>query len=60
MRWETIDGIEGTLAVTDLAPILLTSLLLPILHRSTSSRIVNVSSWSHRRAKLNQDNLQMK
>src|SRR5215207_2040263 len=59
-RWETADGIEGTLAVIHLAPVLLTSLLLPMLHRSAPSRIVNVSSWSHRRAKLNLDDLQMK
>jgi NAD(P)-dependent dehydrogenase (short-subunit alcohol dehydrogenase family) len=31
-----------------------------MLHISAPSRIVNVSSWSHRWAKLNQDDLQMK
>jgi retinol dehydrogenase 14 len=59
-RWETADGIEGTLAVIHLAPVLLTSLLLPMLHRSSPSRIVTVSSWSHRRAKLDLNDLQMK
>jgi len=49
-RWETADGVEGTIAVIHLAPILLTSLLHPMLHRSAPSRIVNVSSWAHRRA----------
>jgi retinol dehydrogenase-14 len=38
-RWETADGIEGTLAVIHLAP---------------------VSSWAHRRAKLDLDDLQTK
>jgi NAD(P)-dependent dehydrogenase (short-subunit alcohol dehydrogenase family) len=57
-RWETEEGIEGTLAVIHLAPVLLTNLLLPMLRRSAPSRIVNVSSWSHRRAKLNLDDLQ--
>src|SRR5215217_6494202 len=59
-RWETADGIEATLAVTHLASVLLTNLLLPMLQRSAPSRIVNVSSWSHRRAKLNLDDLQMR
>ena len=57
-RWETEDGIEGTLAVIHLAPVLLTSLLLPMLQRSAPSRVVNVSSWAHRRAKLDLDDLQ--
>src|ERR687898_2121552 len=59
-RWETADGIEGTLAVIHLAPVLLTSLLFPMLQKSTPSRIVNVSSWSHRLARLNLDDLQMR
>src|SRR3712207_3414694 len=59
-RHETADGIEGTLAVIHLAPVLLTTLLLPMLQRSAPSRIVTVSSWSHRRAKLHLDDLQMK
>ena len=57
-RWETEDGIEGTFAVNHLAPVLLTTLLLPMLRRSAHSRIVNVNSWSHRRAKLDLDDLQ--
>ena len=57
-RWETEEGIEGTLAVVHLAPVLLTNLLLPMLQRSAPSRIVNVSSWAHRRAKLDLDDLQ--
>src|SRR5215218_9845021 len=57
-RFETEEGIEGTLAVIHLAPVLLTSLLLPMLQSSAPSRIVNVSSWAHRRAKLDLDDLQ--
>jgi NAD(P)-dependent dehydrogenase (short-subunit alcohol dehydrogenase family) len=57
-RFETEEGIEGTLAVIHLAPVLLTSLLLPMLQRSAPSRVVNVSSWAHRRAKLDLDDLQ--
>src|SRR5215208_4024420 len=59
-RTETEEGIEGTLAVIHLAPVLLTNLLLPVLQRSAPSRIVNVSSWAHRRAKLDLDDLQTK
>src|SRR5215217_8155056 len=51
---------EGTLAVIHLAPVLLTSLLFPMLQRCAPSRIVNVSSWAHRRAKLDLDELQTK
>ena len=59
-RWETADGIEGTLALIHIAPVLLTSLLFPMLQRCAPSRIVNVSSWAHRRAKLDLDDLQTK
>jgi NAD(P)-dependent dehydrogenase (short-subunit alcohol dehydrogenase family) len=59
-RFETEEGIEGTLAVIHLAPVLLTSLLLPMLQSSAPSRIVNVSSWAHRRAQLDLDDLQSK
>ncbi|HET7270099.1 MAG TPA: SDR family oxidoreductase [Rubrobacter sp.] len=57
-RIETQEGIEGTLAVIHLAPVLLISLFFPMLQRSAPSRIVNVSSWAHRRAKLDLDDLQ--
>jgi retinol dehydrogenase-12 len=33
-RWETVDSVEGTLAVARLAPFLLTELLLPTLRVS--------------------------
>lgn len=43
----TVDGYEETLAVNVLAPFLLTALLLPTLERSTSARVVTVSSRLH-------------
>ena len=49
-RWETADGVEYTLALNHLGPFLLTHLLLPLLEKSTPSRIVNVNSEGHRAA----------
>lgn len=49
-RWETADGIEYTLAINHLCPFLLTHLLLPVLHTSAPSRIVNINSEGHRAA----------
>ena len=54
----TEDNIEMTLAVNNLAPFLLTFLLLDLLKKSSPSRIINVSSASHLRSKLDFDNLQ--
>ncbi len=45
-RQESTDGHEMTFAVNVLAPFLLSSLLLDLLKKGTSSRIVNVSSIS--------------
>jgi NAD(P)-dependent dehydrogenase (short-subunit alcohol dehydrogenase family) len=50
-RWETVDGIEFTLALNHLCPFLLTHMLLPVLQTSGPSRIVNVNSEGHRAAK---------
>lgn len=50
-RWETVDGIEGTMALNHLCPFLLTHLLLPLLQESQPSRIVNINSEGHRSAK---------
>jgi NAD(P)-dependent dehydrogenase (short-subunit alcohol dehydrogenase family) len=47
------DGIEMQFAVNHLAPFLLTNLLLDILKQSAPARIVNVSSHSHYRGKIN-------
>ncbi len=57
-RRESVDGIEMTLALNHLAYFLLTNLLLEMLKSSAPARIVNVSSNSHERAKLNFDDLQ--
>ncbi len=46
-RYVTVDGYEQTLAVNVLAPFLLTSLLLPVLARAPSGRVVTVSSRLH-------------
>ncbi len=54
----TEDGIETQFAVNHLAPFLLTNLLLDILKASAPSRVINVSSGMHKRAKIDFDNLQ--
>ncbi|XP_071790160.1 polyprenol dehydrogenase-like [Asterias amurensis] len=46
-RQESKDGYEMTFAVNVLAPFLLTSLLMDLLKKGQSSRIVHVSSISH-------------
>jgi NAD(P)-dependent dehydrogenase (short-subunit alcohol dehydrogenase family) len=61
--WQTsrklsTDGIELTLATNTLAPFLLTHLLLDLLKRSNSARIINVASHAHKFAKLDFDNLE--
>lgn len=47
-RQVTAEGHEKTLAINTLQPFLLTSLLLPLLEKSESARIVTVSSESYR------------
>jgi NAD(P)-dependent dehydrogenase (short-subunit alcohol dehydrogenase family) len=54
----TPDGLEYTFALNHLSYFLLTNLLLELLKSSAPARIVNVSSRSHERAKLDFDNLQ--
>lgn len=56
-RTETVDGIEGTLAVNHLAYFLLTILLLERIKQSAPARIINVSSTLHQRASMNFDDL---
>ena len=60
-RRTTPDGLEWTLAVNHLGPFLLTDLLTPLLLASTRSRVITVSSETHRSAKrgLDFDDLQM-
>ncbi|MBT1176016.1 SDR family NAD(P)-dependent oxidoreductase [Bifidobacterium callimiconis] len=48
VRETTAEGHEKTFAINTLAPFLLTNLLLPLLERSPSARIVTVASESYR------------
>lgn len=57
-RSVTKDGIEKTMALNVLAPLLLTELLLNSLKKSNAARIINMSSASHRASgKPNLDDL---
>lgn len=56
----SVDGIEMNFAVHVIAPFLLTNLLLEVLKKSTPSRIINVTSAAHRRAKIDFEDLQNK
>lgn len=51
-RRETSEGHEKTFAINTLSPFLLTNLLLPLLERSASARVVTVASESYRQAGL--------
>ncbi len=59
-RQESIDGIEMTFALNHLGYFLLTNLLLDTLKASAPARIINVSSYGHKRTQMNFDNLQAK
>jgi NAD(P)-dependent dehydrogenase (short-subunit alcohol dehydrogenase family) len=52
------DGIELTLAINVLAPVLLTTLLVPVLESSAPSRVINVSSGGMYTQGLHLDDLQ--
>ena len=54
----TTEGFETQWAVNHLAPFLLTNLLLPLLHKAPSARILTVSSGSHYGARLNWSDIQ--
>ena len=54
----SVDGYEMTFAVNHLAPMLLTLEMLPLLRKSLSARVVNVSSVAHTRGRMDFDNLQ--
>ncbi|MFW9933467.1 MAG: SDR family oxidoreductase [Candidatus Thorarchaeota archaeon] len=56
----TPEGFEMTFAVNYLAPFLLTHELLPILKSSAPSRIINLTSGLHSRARIDLDDLQSK
>ena len=59
-RQESIDGIEMTFALNHLGYFLLTDLLLDTLKASAPARIINVSSYGHKRIQMNFDDLQAK
>ncbi len=54
----SVDGFEMNFAMHVLAPFLLSNLLLDILKKSAPSRIINVASAAHKRAKMDFDDLQ--
>ena len=59
-REETSEGHEKTIAINTLAPFLLTNLLMDLLKKSTSARIVTVSSESYRQGGTpNWDDIEM-
>jgi len=59
-RTLSFDGFEMNFAVHLLAPFLLTNLLLDIIKSSAPSRIINVASAAHKRAKIDFDDLESK
>src|SRR5262245_34854030 len=59
-RRESVDGVELTFAVNYLAMFQLTLRLLPRLLESAPARIVNVSSDTHRIARLDLDDLELR
>jgi NAD(P)-dependent dehydrogenase (short-subunit alcohol dehydrogenase family) len=56
-RRMSVDGYEMTFVVNHLSHFLLTNLLIDVLKTSAPSRVINVSSGSHRRASINFDDL---
>jgi len=54
------DNIELTLAVNQLAPFVLSGLLLPLLKSSQSARIINTASFRHRDAKIDFKDIELK
>jgi len=59
-RYLTVDGIEATFAVNYLSRFLLTYLLLDLLKDSEQGRIINVSGESHRKGKINFNDLTLR
>ena len=57
-RRKTVDGLEMTFAVNQLAPFLLTNLLLDVVKASVPARIINVGSSAHTNGYIQMDDLQ--
>ncbi|XP_063044634.1 retinol dehydrogenase 12-like isoform X1 [Engraulis encrasicolus] len=58
-KWQTEDGFEMQFGVNHLGHFLLTNRLLPILKKSTPSRVVNVSSLAHEKGKIHFDDINL-
>lgn len=58
-RRVSVDGIEMTIALNHLSNFLLTNLLLDVLKANAPSRIVNTSSGSHLKGRINFDNINL-
>ncbi len=56
----SVDGIESTLAVNQIAPFLLTGRLLPLLANAQQARVINTASFRHKDAKLDLDDIQLR
>jgi NAD(P)-dependent dehydrogenase (short-subunit alcohol dehydrogenase family) len=59
-RVESIDGIEATLATNHIGVVHLTELILPLMIKSSPSRIVITSSATHLKARLDINDLECK
>jgi len=59
-RTENASGIELQLAVHHLGPFLMNELLMPLLLKTSDSRIIIVTSMSYKYGKIDFDDLQMK
>ncbi|VDP51947.1 unnamed protein product [Schistosoma mattheei] len=57
---KTVDGFEMTMGVNHFGTFLLTELLLPLIKRSTPSKIINLSSMAHYKGRLIKPDLQLK
>jgi NAD(P)-dependent dehydrogenase (short-subunit alcohol dehydrogenase family) len=55
----SVDGFEMNFSIHLIAPFILTNLLVDILKKSAPSRIINVTSAAHKRAKINFEDLQI-
>lgn len=58
-RQTTVDNLETTFAVNYLAYFLLTNLLLDVIKKCESARIINVAGSYHTKGKINFDDLQL-
>ncbi|CAG2176468.1 unnamed protein product [Oppiella nova] len=59
-EWQTKEGYEMTFGTNHLGHFLLTLSLLPLLQKSPKARIITVSSNTHRLAKINFENINLR